>query len=168
MLTVFIWVYRGKDVAWGHASMLVDQTYMSWWPEGRNRIRSKVSNDIYTVHPIRDRKFADDQEGEGQPPDHNVVIKGLDEKKIKDWWQIFGLTRDGVQYYGPMQPWQTLQQNCSTVVARGLSIGGGDRYASWTKSRAVVWTPNDVLQYALSIRHGLAAARHGRPAIGQR
>lgn|SRR5262249_415368 len=159
MLTVFVWMFRGKDVAWGHASLLVDQTYMSWWPEGRNRIRSKVSDQVYSVHPIRNRTFLGDVSDEGQQPDHRLVINGLDEKRIKDWWQSFGLTRDGVLYQGPMLSWETLAQNCSTVAARGLSIGGGDRYAAWSKAWNVVWTPNDVLQYALSIQRGLASGR---------
>ena len=158
MLTVFIWTFRGKDVAWGHASLLVDHTYMSWWPEGRNRIASKVSDRVYSVHPIRNRQFADDVDAEQSYPDCRIPVKGLDEAKIKDWWQSLGLTRDGVLFNGPMLPWATLQQNCSTVAARGLSIGGGDRYAGWTKSWNLVWTPNDVLRYAMSIVTGLAAA----------
>jgi len=158
MLTVFVWNFRGKDVAWGHASLLVDQTYMSWWPEGRNRIASKVSNRIYSVHPVRNRLLSDDIAAEKYQPDHRLVIHGLDEKKIKDWWQSFGLSRDGLLYQGPMLPWETLVQNCSTVAARGLSIGGGDKFASWTKSWNLVWTPNDVLRYAMSIQSGLVTA----------
>lgn len=161
MVTVYIWMFRGKDVAWGHASLLVDQTYISWWPEDDGRISSKVSEQIYTVHPIYNRKFVDDVADEGQQPDHRLMISGLDEGKIKDWWQLFGLTRDGVLYEGPLLPWQTLKQNCSTIAARGLSIGGGDRYAGWSKSWRAFWTPNDVLQYATSIQRGLAGtSRH--------
>jgi hypothetical protein len=159
MVTVFIWDFRGSDVAWGHASLLVDQTYMSWWPEGQNRERSKISDQIYSVHPIRDRRFSDDTAAEGGPPKHRVEIRGLNEARMKDWWQSFGLMRDGVLYQGPMLPWETLAQNCSTVAARGLSVGGGDRYARWIKSWQVVWTPNDVLNYALSIRTGLAPSK---------
>ncbi len=159
MITVFIWMFRGKDAAWGHASLLVDRTYMSWWPEGRGRARSKVSEQIYTVLPIYDRQFGEDVTAEGQQPDHRVVISGLDEFKIKDWWQSFGLTRDGVLYQGPLLPWATLAQNCSTVAARGLSIGGGDRYSEWATSWRPVWTPNGVLQYALSIQRGLVSGR---------
>ena len=162
MVTVFIWMFRGKNVAWGHAALLVDQTYMSWWPEGRGRIRSKVSDQLYTVLPIYNRQFADDVDGEdGRQPDHRLLINGLDEVKIKDWWQSFGLTRDGVLYQGPLLPWETLAQNCSTVAARGLSIGGGDRYSGWTRSWKLVWTPNDVLQYTLSIQQGLSGSSRG-------
>lgn len=155
MLTVYIWKFRGKGVAWGHASLRVDQTYMSWWPEPRGRIRSKVSANVYEVSPIRDRTYEEDVRDEQQQPDHKVVLAGLDERAIKDWWQGFGLTRDGVLYQGPLQPWATLAQNCSTVAARGLAVGGGDTYASWRRSWQVVWTPNDVYQYALSIQSGL-------------
>ena len=158
MLTVYIWNFRGKDIAWGHASLQVDHTYMSWWPEERNRLRSKVSNKIYSVQAIRNRLLSDDIAAERMPPDHQLVIQGLDEKKIKDWWQSFGLSRDGVLYQGPLQAWETLAQNCSTVAAKGLAVGGGDKYASWHRSWNLVWTPNDVLQYARSIQAGLASA----------
>ena len=159
MLTVFIWQFRGKAVAWGHASLLVDRTYMSWWPEGRGRIHSKISSQIYTAHPFRDRTFEQDVAAEGQRPDHEVQINGLDESAIKDWWQGFGLTRDGVFYQGPLQPWETLAQNCSTVAARGLSAGGGDKFAPRRKSWNIVWIPSDVLQYAQAIQRGIKAGR---------
>jgi len=159
MVTVYIWTFRGKDVAWGHASLLVNGTYMSWWPEGNGRIASKIHGQVYSVSPIRNRTLDDDVYDEGQDPDHTIVIHGLDERKIKDWWQSFGLTREGVLYEGPLLPWSTLKQNCSTVVARALSIGGGDQYASWLKSWNVVWTPSDVLRYATSIKNGLASAQ---------
>jgi hypothetical protein len=161
MLTVFIWQYRGKSIAWGHASLLVDQTYMSWWPEARGRIHSKISNKIYTANPIRNRKLNDDVADEGQHADYQMRIDGLDERAIKDWWQSFGLTRDGQLYQGPLLPWETLAQNCSTVAARGLSIGGGDKYAPWRKAWNVVWIPNDVLMYATAIKAGSHANLNG-------
>jgi len=155
MLTVFIWDFRGKDVAWGHASVLVNRTYMSWWPEGRNRLRSKVHPNIYSAGPFRDRKFAEDVEAEGQQPDQSIELAGLDEGAIEDWWQSFGLTGDGVLYYGPLLNWETLTLNCSTVAAHALTVGGGKNFASWTKVWNVVWTPRDVLHYARAIQAGL-------------
>ena len=143
-------------MAWGHAAVQVDQTYISWWPERERRQASKVSAQVYAVHPVRNRSFHADVSDEGQSPDYRVVINGLDELKIKDWWQSFGLHRDGVQYQGPLLPWKTLEQNCSTIAARALTIGGGETYASWRASRRLVWTPNDVLQYAVAIKRGLA------------
>jgi len=155
MLTVYIWDFRGKDIAWGHASVQVDQTYMSWWPEGTNRYRSKVHPNIYSAGPFRNRTYEEDVVAEKKTPDHTVELNGLDEATIKDWWQSFGLTRDGVLYQGPLLPWETLTMNCSTVAAHALTLGGGKKYASWTKAWNVVWTPNDVYQYARAIQEGL-------------
>jgi len=159
MLTVYIWSFRGKMEAWGHASMQVDQTYISWWPEKPGQVPSGIHRDVYASHPIRNRSYSADVSAEGQSPDHFIRIEGLDEKAIKDWWQSFGLSRDGMLYQGPLQSWDTLQRNCSNVVATGLRVGGGDKFASWSKSWNLVWTPANVLRYAQSIQRGLISQR---------
>jgi hypothetical protein len=159
MITVYVWQYRGKNEAWGHASAQVDRTYISWWPEQPGQVPSKIHPNIYASHPYRNRTLAQDTAAEEQAPDHTVQIDGLNETAIKDWWQSFGLTRDGVEYQGPLPPWKTLSQNCSTVVATALRVGGGDKYATWWKSWNVVWTPADTLAYAQSIQTGLAKAK---------
>ncbi len=162
MITVFVWKFRGKDDAWGHASMLVGRTYMSWWPAEPGQVPSGIHPNLYASAPFRNRTYRDDVRDESQDPDNTIEIEGLDEGKVLDWWQTFGLTRDGEEFDGPLPPWETLKQNCSTVVARGLRLGGGDTYASWWKSWNVVWTPADVLDYALSVRNGLARRRERR------
>jgi len=157
MVTVHIWKFRGKSEAWGHASMLVEPgTYISWWPEQPGQVPSKLHPNLYESHPFRNRTFEADVADEGQSPDVSIALDGLDEGAIKDWWQSFGLARDGIHYAGPLQSWATLKRNCSTVVATGLKIGGGDRHAAWSKTWNLVWTPQDVLTYAESIRDGLA------------
>jgi hypothetical protein len=159
MLTVYVWNYRGKNEAWGHASMQVDRTYISWWPEIPGQVPSKIHRNLYASHPFRNRTFNQDVAAERQSPDHSVRIEGLDEAAIKDWWQSFGLTRDGVVLQGPLLPWSTLSQNCSNVVAMALHVGGGAKYASWMKSWNVIWTPADVLNYARSIQRGSLAGK---------
>jgi hypothetical protein len=159
MLKVHVWDFQGKNEAWGHASADVGSTYISWWPATPGQVPSKIHRNVYSSHPIRNRTFFDDARDERGYPNHNVNIEGLDESAIKDWWQSIGLTRDGVQYSGPLLPWSTLTRNCSTVVATALQVGGGDKYASWFKSWNVVWTPSDVLAYARSIELGLLAAK---------
>ena len=156
MLTVHIWAYRGSAVAWGHASMSLDRTYVSWWPEGSNRVHNKLVGRIYTAGPIRNRTFSDDVAGEdGRHPDFNIRIQGLSEQAIKDWWFRFSLLRDGEIYQGPLRDsWQTLSKNCSTVVARGLTLGGGAELAGFSAAR-LVWTPNDVRAYAQAIQTAL-------------
>ena len=156
MIVVYIWNFRGKREAWGHAAMQVEETYISWWPENPGQVPSKLHSNIYASHPFRNRSYSQDLAAERQPADQLIWIDGLDERKIKDWWQTLGLSRDGIRYHGPLQSWDTLKRNCSTVVATGLQVGGGDKYASWSKSWNLVWTPADVLLYAQSIQRGMS------------
>jgi len=139
--------------------MQLDQTYISWWPEQPGQVPSKIHRQVYASSPFRNRTFQADLAAEGQSPDKVVQIEGLNEKAIKDWWQSFGLSRDGVQYHGPLQSWDTLKRNCSNVVATGLRVGGGDKYSNWFKSWNLIWTPEDVLKYALSIQQGLHSGK---------
>jgi hypothetical protein len=37
MILVQVWIFVGSKRAWGHASMHVDRTYISWWPGGEGR-----------------------------------------------------------------------------------------------------------------------------------
>ena len=85
MLRVFVWSYRGKNEAWGHAAMQVDQTYISWWPQKPGQVPSGIHKNIYASHPFRNRSYMDDVRDENQSPDHVIALEGLDESGIKDW-----------------------------------------------------------------------------------
>lgn len=153
MITVYVWLPKLHDghKLIGHASMLVSgHTYISWWPD--------ETAGIGNYHPIRNRGYAGDVAGERSGPDHAIILEGLDEPTILDWWAHFGLVSDGQLIEGPLLPYNVLTQNCSTVVARGLREGGGDKYATWwyTTRKNLVWWPAEVRDYALSIRAGLA------------
>lgn len=186
MVEVFVWDFRGSSVAWGHASMHVGGDYISgnptggeyvsWWPQGNGRQPKFPSwagplHSIYSVNAISGRAFDDDvapedQGGEGQTPDHRIVLVGLDEEAIKTWWGKF--KADG------HHQWSTLSQNCSTTVAMALTAGGGAKFArhagegekswfsrithdigGWYNSWNTVWKPDDVLHYAQAIEAGL-------------
>lgn len=158
VVKVYIWPFRGKRDAWGHASMQVGCDYISWWPMAVGRDRSKVHPDVYAAHPTPPRSLAADTSpagGEGTPPTHTILIRGLDETRIRNWWHRtfpWAAGREGP----PSIPWSSLEWNCSKVVATALKEGGGDRFASWSKSWNLVWTPNDVREYAESIVKGMA------------
>lgn len=154
MVKVFIWNYRGKEDAWGHASLQVRSHYISWWPSQPGQVPSGIHRNIYSSMPILDRKFSDDIRAEKQMPDHNILISGLDEQSIIEWWIRFGMCAG---FQGPPLPWKTLSLNCSTVVATALKKGGGDKYASWLPSWNIVWKPSDVLQYATSIKVNISS-----------
>ena len=152
MVTVYVWSPRSsngqKNV--GHASALVNpRTYISWWPD-------EAAGPFRDFYPIRNKTFESDVDDEGHAPDHQVRLQGLDEKSILDWWASFGLVRNGQLLQGPMLPYNLTKQNCSTVVATALKRGGGDRYARWFSSWSIVWRPDTILDYALSIEKGLA------------
>jgi hypothetical protein len=129
--------------------MLVNRlAYVSWWPAESAGLGSDY-------HPIRNKSYQSDVADEGGGPDWTIHLKGLDEKSILNWWEVFGLTKGNAMLHGPLPPYNLLNQNCSTVVAIGLKQGGGDKYASWYSSWSVVWTPQAVLNYALEIKRGL-------------
>jgi len=163
MVTVHIWEYRGKSEAWGHASMNCSRSYISYWPAQPGADPSKLHPNIYRSLPLRFRTFEDDVRDEQQRPDHEIRLEGLDEAAIEQWWGDFSLNGfGGRELHGPPRPWSTLDLNCSTVVATALKQGGGDRFASWASSWSVVWTPESVKRFAMSIRSNLP--RRGRGA----
>ena len=156
MVTVYIWNFRGKSNAWGHASALVNSQYISWWPMASNRVRSRIHNDIYEAHPIGNRLFIDDIREEGGNPNHTIRIHGLNESRILSWWRRTALSWGGGLAQGPPSvPWSSLGWNCSKIVATALKEGGGDLYSSFLKSYHFIWTPNDVKSYAESIVNGM-------------
>jgi len=145
-LTVHIWNYQGKDIAWGHASLtLEDGTHISWWPSEQGRERNKFISEIYTAPANDPQTFLKDVAFEGQKPDHQIRIIGLDEKKIEKWWLEFKKTHQ----------WKTLSQNCSTTAADALKEGGGEGHSSFPKSHNLIWTPNNVKEFANDIKKNL-------------
>jgi hypothetical protein len=175
MVTVYVWNFRGKNVAWGHASMQCGDKYISWWPAPAPRVpwNSKAPQ-IYDAHPFILRRFEDDVRDEEKRPDWTIRVDGLDEERIKGWWQ--GYNPQAHDMYGPPSaPWSTVTTNCSKIVAIALDEGGGREHASYFKSRNVVWTPDDVRRYAQAVQAGLKARRAGvtgqralRPVAGSR
>ena len=143
LLTVHIWDYRGKDVAWGHASITLDDgTHISWWPQAQGRNRKKHFPMLYSVDANNPQTMQDDISMEGQCQDKDIKIDGLDEQAIKDWWKE----------YQQNNKWKTLSQNCSTTVALALRAGGARvRLLDWGKAHNIVWTPSDVDAFSEAI-----------------
>jgi hypothetical protein len=152
MINVYVWLPKQiesqKNV--GHASILVNGTYISWWPDEA----AGLGRDF---HPIRNKNFQSDIQDEGCQPDWTITLAGLNETEILNWWQMFGLTLGNTVFEGPLPPYNLATQNCSTVVAMALKKGGGDQYAGWWNSWSVVWRPATVLDYARAIQAGLGA-----------
>lgn len=155
MINVFVWLPKrsGGQKNVGHASMTVGgATYISWWPD-------EAAGFGRDFHPIRNKSYKSDVRDEGGDPDWTIPLDGLDEQAILEWWASFGLSRGGVELQGPLPPYNLAEQNCSTVVARGLKTGGGDKYASWYSSWSIIWRPQTVLDYAKAIKLGLSVKK---------
>lgn len=184
MIHVYVWDFKGKDIAWGHASMKVQDYYISWWPNTRDGAITKriefdyyagqpidntesatrntetfgidIHRSIYSAHPMVNRTYEEDIAGErGEDPNHTISLKGLDEEKIINYWKGISIWADPELHGPPAHPWSTLGWNCSKVVAECLKKGGGDKYASWLKRKNMIWAPKDVKEYAASIKKGL-------------
>ena len=103
--------------------------------------------------PLFHRTYGEDVGDEGHRPDHVVRIHGLNETRVKRWWQEFNR-------HPP--PWQLYSTNCARVVSLALEVAGGDdavdlRLApeDYLDTFNIVWTPTDVLNFALAITRGI-------------
>lgn len=152
MITVNVWLSKRVDSQKnvGHASMDVSGTYISWWPDEAAGLTGQFN-------PIRNKSYASDIRDEGGQPDARIQLTGLDEAAILQWWSSFGLVRGGELLQGPLPAYSLTQQNCSTVVAKGLKIGGADQYATRYAAFSIVWRPATILEFARSIQQGLTA-----------
>jgi RHS repeat-associated protein len=142
LLTVHIWEYRGKNDAWGHASLTLDDgTHISWWPSPENRkFLLGEGIPIYEAPANEFQSFKRDVQLEGQAPDWQIEIKGLDEKAINDWWSSYISTHK----------WQTLSENCSTVLYKALRSGGGPFQFE------LVWQPEIARKYAIKTKEKMS------------
>jgi hypothetical protein len=132
---VYIWDFRGKDVAWGHASMeLDDGTYISFWPGSE---RDKIIGSIYSAEEIPNQTHADVIMLEGQAPDHMIQINNIDTAAVKTWWGSWQADNQ----------WSTLTTNCSDTVYQALRAGGKPYRFEF------IWTPNAVKEYANDVKN---------------
>ncbi|WNZ58474.1 hypothetical protein ACJJIQ_07295 [Microbulbifer sp. ANSA003] len=160
-ITVHVWKQKTGNV--GHASITIDNTYISYWPSSA---AGKKDFKIGRSHsPSFPSGYRVDRRLEGGDADQNILIDGLNETKMIEAWENFK---------GEQKHYNMKDQNCSTVVAWLLETGsgfaspgkGGIKISDWAASpihrilfqlrffgnHIDMWTPNDVLAYALQIR----------------
>ena len=155
-LVVYTWEYQGSSTAWGHASMtLTNGTHISWWPESdvlsngvvtvTNRHIQLATGyiDIYSAVAVSNVTFQNDIDWEGSPPNSTNVIEGLNEAAIQNFWDNFATN----------SLWESYNQNCAKTVADALKAGGAQvSWYDWWSWWNIVWTPDDVKQYADAIQ----------------
>ena len=156
-VTVYVWSFRGINVAWGHAAVEADGTYMSWWPGSPRNPKLPVRDlgqldNAYSAPPVLPRTLEDDKDSERDnpsddpvPPDYKIQINNLDANAIQVWWSNF-------QHH---HNWENLGNNCSKVSYLALVAGGANRVLTPRElanfESIAVWTPNDLLEFAKAI-----------------
>lgn len=163
-MSVIVYVWKNSPADVGHVSLLVKDTYISFWPKSA----AKAKNDIklgQTHEAAFPSSYKVDRRLEQKDSDNKIMLKRLDEELMIDYWNDF---KDNQKRYN------MLNSNCSTVVASLLEIGSGlpplktpsirindyvnNKYMRWLlKLRFFgnyihMWSPNDVMMYALQIR----------------
>jgi RHS repeat-associated protein len=112
LLTFHYWPPEGgggsKNGWYGHVSITLDDgTYISYWPD-------RPINPPFDGTNPRSPDYGKDKEGEGGRDPCDTKINGLDEKKIKEWWEKGN--------HGNF----CLTNNCSDIVSEALRQGGLD------------------------------------------
>ena len=94
---------------------LGDGTYISLWPgEGKANFKKKIRKDKKQDNHTS-VNLDEDIEEEGRDPDRTFKIDGLNENKIRRWWNGFNKAS-----------WSWIQNCCKTVID-GLREGGSGR-----------------------------------------
>ncbi len=136
----------------GHAALRFDDNgtegYVSWVPFGSVRhdpslLKFKALYTSTAAHNPN-QSFAMDVDMEsGAVQDLKVPLSkdgyGLSDAAIARWWKVFNAS--GL--------WRTRAENCSTVVATAMRMGGADIFCR--APMHFYWDPMDVYDYAISV-----------------
>jgi len=121
-----------------------DGTYISFWPSDKNTTNflGKEGKPLKADGAFSDG-LATDVHSEERKPDSVIEIVGLNEGKIKAWFEGFSSST---------RTWEAMGQNCAKTVMDGLTVGGVDstKYElNAGRGQSIgAWTPNDVRDLA--------------------
>lgn len=118
MITVYVWseIYVPHH-SWGHASLEVDEIYISWWPtkakSKHNLKKKKIDGHSHDQLP---KNYEDDKRNfMGRAANHifHIPSDKVNPSKIKEWWRQ--KEKDGYHF---------LFNNCCDIVVHALREGG--------------------------------------------
>jgi hypothetical protein len=114
-VTVFVWE---PIPTVGHASILVGNTYVSWWPKKHALKEALKSTALH-------HRMSEDVEAEGRLPDYvSPPLKGLDEERMERWAKfILAHGPSGKLEFEAIEDYKLFSQNCAGLVVRALLIG---------------------------------------------
>jgi hypothetical protein len=127
-VAVIVFVRRARvvatpklDMSPGHASILINQKYVSWWPQGHNLPQSFNSGALH-------HKMSQDIKAEyGEHAAFtSAPLKGVDEKRMEKWADValqIGPTMR--TEFERITNYKLLSTNCAGIVLRALLVGTG-------------------------------------------
>lgn len=131
MISIYIWKpgnpesdkwFHGKT---GHVSMELDGKYYSFYPKDKTEEKSNFGLVYTEPAEIFGRSETMDRAGSGYEVDTKIVLKGLDENKIKQFWQ--NLANRSKHYH-------FIKYNCCFALAQALQAGFIEREVALIKS----------------------------------
>jgi len=154
MVKVHVWLQDATHI--GHAAMTVNNTYISFWPDGeagKKDLKTKRSQPGQFMASLHDDIY---NEGDRQPI--TVELPYLDTNSILDY--IAGLQSNNPRY-------QLARNNCSHIVANALIAGSNIKpsfiphagnYGKIGRVLGVgIWTPDQILRFARELKRKKAA-----------
>lgn len=154
MAKVLVWLPSRSSqggINVGHTALWADRAdqpaYVSWWPDGG------VNKSAPGTMGHTNNNFESDVAGEEGNLPISVDLTCLNDNLISQWWRLVKYTGFSVPYSLEVLPesndYELFSNNCSTVVFRGMIIGGGTSIVPFPKFDTV--TPPHILLWAKAI-----------------
>lgn len=141
MITVYAWNANVLKGSFGHISLALGSTYISYWPQEK-----KIQ-----AAPDYNRSFEDDMQAYNNSLDFNESIRGLDEQALLNWWRLFSPGWEGSYLVGRPTDYNLFTSSCAVVVLEALCQGGSEKYVPFYSPKVAV-TPWDVKRYVRQLQ----------------
>ena len=84
-----VWYPKGDNI--GHASVNIQGTYMSWWPDGASGSKAKMVKMVFAGGPGTAPTYEDDKQSEGGEPSWTGDFFGWarDNEAIEFWKKVY-------------------------------------------------------------------------------
>ena len=125
-VTVFVWrahLNRKEGFGAGHASLLVNHDYISWWPTpAGGPSPSRFGNALSSMH-LRHKMSQDIKEEFGQAAFVSAPLRGLDEPRMERWAAALRTGIGQKKEFEQIDHYKLFSSNCAGLVLRGLLVG---------------------------------------------
>jgi hypothetical protein len=140
MAILYIWKTNLLRLRVGHSSLLLDNSYISFWPANKQRINFRA---FWGQVGEWGKSYNDDCAWQGSEATVKFALDNLDEEEVKKLWEKYRNTR-----------YSLFGTNCCTITINLIFAG---MHKADTLSNFLKLTPDDVLRIAINYRSGLSS-----------